>query len=71
MIRETYKGRTFKVVKGRKSLHVRITVNGECLGEWLGGQEDQADWVRRSIDAIDADDRAGRPYADYWYAKAA
>ncbi|WP_030997557.1 hypothetical protein [Streptomyces sp. NRRL F-5630] len=71
MIRETYKGRTIKITKGSQALHVRIVVNGEDLGEWVGSEVGELDWVRRTIDAVEADSRTGRPYAACWYAATA
>lgn len=71
MIRETYKGRTIKVVKGKTASRVRIVVNGTDLGEWIGSEVGELDWAKRTINAVDADDRPGRPYADCWYVTAA
>ena len=51
MIRETYKGRQLKAIKGKSFGKSRISVNGTECGEWLGTQADVIEWAKRTIDA--------------------
>lgn len=67
MIRETYKGRQLKAVKGKAYGKSRITVNGTECGEWLGTQADVIEWAKRTIDDVDSRPFEGR-WAECWYA---
>lgn len=66
MIRETYKGRQLKAVKGKSYGKSRITVNGTECGEWLGTQADAIEWAKRTIDDVDSRPFEGR-WAECWY----
>lgn len=66
MIRETYKGRQLKAVKGKTYGKSRITVNGTECGEWFGTQADVIEWAKRTIDDVDARPFEGR-WAECWY----
>lgn len=66
MIRETYKGRQLKAVKGKTYGKSRITVNGTECSEWLGTQADVIEWAKRTIDDVDARPFEGR-WAECWY----
>lgn len=67
MIRETYKGRQLKAVKGKSYGKTQITVNGAECGEWLGTQADVIEWAKRTIDDVDSRPFEGR-WAECWYA---
>lgn len=67
MIRETYKGRQLKAVKGKAYGKSRISVNGTECGEWLGTQADAIEWAKRTIDDVDSRPFEGR-WAECWYA---
>lgn len=67
MIRETYKGRQLKVVKGKTYGKTRVFVNGTDCGEWFGTQTEQIEWAKRTIDDVDARPFEGR-WAECWYA---
>lgn len=67
MIRETYKGRQLKAVKGKSYGKSRISVNGTECGEWLGTQADVIEWAKRTIDDVDSRPFEGR-WAECWYA---
>ena len=66
MIRETYKGRQLKAIKGKSYGKSRITVNGTECGEWLGTQADVIEWAKRTIDDVDSRPFEGR-WAECWY----
>jgi hypothetical protein len=66
MIRETYKGRQLKVVKGKTYGKSRITVNGTECGEWFGTQADVIEWAKRTIDDADSRPFEGR-WNECWY----
>jgi len=66
MIRETYKGRKLKAVKGKAYGKSRISVNGTECGEWFGTQEDVIKWAKGTIDDVDARPFEGR-WAECWY----
>jgi hypothetical protein len=66
MIRETYKGRQLKAVKGKSYGKSRITVNGTECGEWLGSQTDAIEWAKRTIDDVDSRPFEGR-WSECWY----
>lgn len=67
MIRDTYKGRQLKAVKGKSYGKSRISVNGTECGEWLGTQADVIEWAKRTIDDVDSRPFEGR-WAECWYA---
>jgi hypothetical protein len=67
MIRETYKGRQLKAIKGKSVGKSRISVNGTECGEWLGTQVDVIEWAKRTIDDVDSRPFEGR-WAECWYA---
>jgi hypothetical protein len=67
MIRETYKGRQLKAVKGKAYGKSRISVNGTECGEWLGTQADVIEWAKRTIDDVDSRPFEGR-WNECWYA---
>lgn len=67
MIRETYKGRQLKAVKGKTYGKSRITVNGTECGEWFDTQADVIEWAKRTIDDVDSRPFEGR-WAECWYA---
>lgn len=67
MIRETYKGRQLKAVKGKTYGKSRITVNGTECGEWFGTQADVIEWAKRTIDDVDSRPFEGR-WNECWYA---
>jgi hypothetical protein len=67
MIRETYKGRQLKAIKGKSYGKSRIVVNGTECGEWLGTQVDVIEWAKRTIDDVDARPFDGR-WNECWYA---
>lgn len=67
MIRETYKGRQLKAVKGKSYANSRITVNGTDCGEWFGTQADVIEWAKRTIDDVDSRPFEGR-WNECWYA---
>ena len=67
MIRETYKGRQLKAVKGKTYGKSRITVNGTDCGEWLGTQADVIEWAKGTIDDVDSRPFEGR-WNECWYA---
>ncbi|UNO42442.1 hypothetical protein [Streptomyces sp. MST-110588] len=48
MIRETYKGRQLKAVKGESFGKTRLFVNGADCGEWLGGPAEHVEVERRT-----------------------
>lgn len=66
MIRETYKGRQLKAVKGKSFGKSRISVNGTECGEWLGTQADVIEWAKRTIDDVDSRPFEGR-WNECWY----
>lgn len=66
MIRETYKGRQLKAIKGSSYAKTRIFVNGTDLGEWLGTQAEQIEWAKRTIDDVDSRPFEGR-WNECWY----
>ncbi|MFJ2697403.1 hypothetical protein ACIO5Z_14415 [Streptomyces rochei] len=66
MIRETYKGRQLKAVKGKSYGKSRITVNGTECGEWFGTQADVIEWAKRTIDDVDSRPFEGR-WNECWY----
>lgn len=61
MIRETYKGRKIRVVKGSNYGMSRIFINDVNNGEWMGSQEDVAASWKRTIDDVDT-----RPFEGRW-----
>ncbi|MEV5941298.1 hypothetical protein [Streptomyces sp. NPDC051994] len=67
MIRETYKGRQLKAIKGKIYGKSRITVNGTECGEWLGTQADVIEWAKRTINDVDSRPFEGR-WSECWYA---
>lgn len=67
MIRETYKGRQLKAVKGKSYANSRISVNGTDCGEWFGTQADVIEWAKRTIDDVDSRPFEGR-WVECWYA---
>lgn len=67
MIRETYKGRQLKAIKGKSYGKSRISVNGTECGEWLGTQADVIEWAKRTIDDVDSRPFEGR-WNECWYA---
>lgn len=67
MIRETYKGRQLKAVKGKTYGKSRISVNGTACGEWLGTQADVIEWAKHTIDDVDSRPFEGR-WSECWYA---
>jgi hypothetical protein len=66
MIRETYKGRQLKAVKGKAYGKSRISVNGTECGEWFGTQADVIEWAKGTIDDVDSRPFEGR-WAECWY----
>lgn len=66
MIRETYKGRQLKAVKGKSFGKSRISVNGTECGEWLGTQAEIIEWAKRTIDDVDSRPFEGR-WNECWY----
>jgi hypothetical protein len=66
MIRETYKGRQLKAIKGKSYGTTRIFVNGTDCGEWLGTQAEQIEWAKRTIDDVDSRPFEGR-WSECWY----
>lgn len=67
MIRETYKGRQLKTIKGKTYGKSRIFVNGADCGEWLGTQSEQIERAKRTIDDVDSRPFEGR-WTECWYA---
>ncbi|MET7688018.1 hypothetical protein ABZT06_08555 [Streptomyces sp. NPDC005483] len=66
MIRENYKGRQLKAVKGKSYAKSRISVNGTDCGEWFGTQADVIEWAKRTIDDVDSRPFEGR-WNECWY----
>lgn len=66
MIRETYKGRKLKAIKGKAFGKSRISVNGTECGEWFGTQADVIEWAKSTIDDVDSRPFEGR-WAECWY----
>jgi hypothetical protein len=66
MIRETYKGRQLKAVKGKSYGKSRIVVNGTECGEWFGTQAELIEWAKRTINDVDSRPFEGR-WAECWY----
>ncbi|QES45179.1 hypothetical protein DEJ49_33090 [Streptomyces venezuelae] len=69
MIRETYKGRKIKVVKGRGSDYgyTRVTLNGTDLGKHLGDEAAALRWIRSTIDHADQMGMGNGRYGAEWY----
>lgn len=70
MIRETYKGRKIKVVKGRGADfgYSRVTLNGLELGKYMGDESKALRSVRGTIDHADEVGINGDRYRPEWYA---
>lgn len=69
MIRETYKGRKLKVVKGRgaDSHSARLTVNGVDMGMWMGTEKALLDSACGYVDHADEVGVGSGRYEAAWY----
>lgn len=67
MIRETYKGRKLKVVKGGEYGYVRLFVNGVNRGTSLRTEAACIENAKSTIDFVDETPYEGR-WAEEWYA---
>jgi hypothetical protein len=70
MIRETYKGRKLKVVKGRGADYgySRATLNSVDLGKHMGDEAAALRWMKGTIDHADQVGMGGGRYGAEWYA---
>jgi hypothetical protein len=70
MIRETYKGRKLKVVKGRGADYgySSATLNGVDLGKHMGDEAAAIQWMKGTIDHADEVGMGEGRYGGEWYA---
>ncbi|MFI7096380.1 hypothetical protein [Streptomyces lydicus] len=70
MKRETYKGRTIKVVGGRGNNfgRTKVTLNGVELGSWEGNEDANLRSIRGTIDHADEVGVSNGRYNPEWYA---